>query len=64
MRAPLRSAAAGLSLSLRLIAATGAALSGDRIPVSGSSTLTYTHQQSVEVAPGHLLLLGKPRART
>jgi len=59
----LKTAAAGLPLSLLLVVATGAAPSGDRLPVSGSSTLTYTHQQSVEVAdgPGHLLMVGEAK---
>jgi hypothetical protein len=64
MRPPLlKTFATGLPLSLLLAVATGAASSGDRVPVSGSSTLTYTHQQSVEVAdrPGHLLMVGEAR---
>lgn len=63
MRTLLIAAAGGLPLSLLLVVTTGAAPSGVRVTVSGSSTLTYTHQQSVEVAdgPGHVLMVGEAK---
>jgi hypothetical protein len=57
----LKAAAAGLPLSLLLLGAAGAAPSEDRVLVSGSAALTYTHHQSVDVAdgPGHILMVGE-----